>query len=284
MPDLLNRSLDDMLAAMAAQFGTKWPNPWWPKGISAYDDCAACVSFYLFGLNSLGNPFYSYVSQIQTWGRNLGVWHAGHAGVQRGDVLAFDWDGDGDPDHTEIVVSVSSGGSIVTSRGTNSNPGDDMRDRTRSAGYILSYIRPPYPGTTAAANGGANLIPQGDEIDMATIADLRAQLDAANAAQTDLIKQLVLREERGRLYYCSKPAAGLPNFIIIFWQRSPGQKAILYINDGETQARNAREVYFQTYDTVEQAKAAEIAPGTFSKLVDFAEGRDSSFTNKLAKS
>ncbi|GIT80172.1 hypothetical protein LLS1_18410 [Leifsonia sp. LS1] len=164
MPDLLNRSADDMLAAMAAQFETKWPNPWWPKGISAYDDCAACVSFYLFGLNSLGNPFYSYVSQVQTWGRNLGVWHAGSAGVRRGDVLAFDWDGDGDPDHTEIVVSVSSNGSIVTSRGTNSNPGDDMRDRTRSAGYILSYIRPPYPGTTTAGTGTSTPISQEDDM------------------------------------------------------------------------------------------------------------------------
>mgnify|MGYP001038523139 CR=1 FL=1 len=113
---------------------------------------------------------------------------------------------------------------------------------------------------------------------MASLAEVRQQQDASNAAQTELIKQMLLREERGRLYYCSQPAAGLPNFIIIFWQRDPGQKAILYLNDGETQARNAREYYFQTYDTVEQAKAAEIAPGTFSKLVDFAEGRDSSYT------
>lgn len=155
MPDLLNRSADDMLAAMAAAFGARWPNVWWPRGTSAYDDCAACVSYYLFGLNSLGNPFYSYVSQIQNWGKSIGAWHAGHAGVQRGDVLAFDWDGDGDPDHTEVVVAVSSGGSIVTSRGTNSNPGDDMRDRSRSASYILSYVRPPYPGTTSAGTGGA---------------------------------------------------------------------------------------------------------------------------------
>jgi len=158
MPELLNRTADEMLAAMAAAFGTRWPNPWWAKGNSAYDDCAACVSYYLFGLNSLGNPFYTYVSQIQNWGRDRGLWHPGHAGLRRGDVLAFDWDGDGDPDHTEIVVSVSSGGSIVTSRGTNSNPGDDMRDRTRSAGYVLSYIRPPYPGTSAATDGDATPI------------------------------------------------------------------------------------------------------------------------------
>ncbi|UAJ80144.1 CHAP domain-containing protein [Leifsonia sp. ZF2019] len=282
MPDLLQRSVDDMLAAMEEQFRTRWPNPWWPKGISAYDDCAACVSFYLFGLNSLGNPFYSYVSQIQTWGRNLGVWHPGHAGVQRGDVLAFDWDGDGDPDHTEIVVSVSSGGSIVTSRGTNSNPGDDMRDRTRSAGYILSYIRPPYPGTTSAADGGATLIPQGDEIDMATIEDLRKQADASNAAQTALIKEMLLRESRGRLYYCATPPAGLPQFVIIFWHRTPGQNNILYCNDGEQQARNARDFYSQTYDTVEQAKAAAIGTTQFQTLINLALGTDSAFTNKRA--
>ncbi|OJX72838.1 hypothetical protein [Leifsonia sp. 71-9] len=160
-----------------------------------------------------------------------------------------------------------------------------LKNTIASESWHWAIRGPVQAGVSLAAVSGATSInntPQGDEVDMASLAEVRQQQDASNAAQTELIKQMLLREERGRLYYCSQPAAGLPNFIIIFWQRDPGQKAILYLNDGETQARNAREYYFQTYDTVEQAKAAEIAPGTFSKLVDFAEGRDSSYTNARA--
>ncbi|WP_431218371.1 CHAP domain-containing protein [Leifsonia xyli] len=270
MPELLNRSPDEVLAAMGASFGTTWPNPWWPSGNSAYDDCAACLSYYLFGLNSFGNPYYTYVSQIQNWGRDRGVWHPGSDGVQPGDVLAFDWDGDGDPDHTEIVVAVSPGGSTVTSRGTNSNPGDDLRDRTRSAGYILSYIRPPYL--------------QGDEFDMASLDDLRQIVDDAVRNATATRTSAVRREGRGRLYYCATPPPGLPHFIVIFWDRTSNN--ILYANadadGGERQARNWSELYYQTADTVEQAKASPIEPDRFRKLIDFALGKDSAFVNQLA--
>jgi len=277
MPELLNRSPDELLNAMAASFGATWPNPWWPSGNSAYDDCAACVSFYLFGLNSFGNPFYTYVSQIQSWGRDRGVWHDGWEGVQRGDVVAFDWDGDGDPDHTEIVVAVYPRSGTVTTRGTNSGPGDDLHDSKRSVGYILSYIRPPYL--------------QGDEFDMASLDDLNRIVNdavsraiAATASATSARTSAIRREGRGRLYYCATPPPGLPHFICIFWDRTTNN--ILYANvdadGGETQARHWNELYFQTADTVEQAKANAIDPERFQKLIDFALGRDSSFTNQLA--
>lgn len=283
MPDLLPRSMEDMLAAMGAPgvWGRTWPNPWWPNGTSAYDDCAACVSFYLFGLSPTGSPYFTYVSQIQNWGRQAGVYHDGSAGVQRGDVLGFDWNGDGDYDHTEIVVAVSPGGSVVTSRGTNSNPGDDMRDRTRSARYILSYIRPPYQGSPG----------QGDEFDMASLDDLRQIVDAAVSNAIGAIgqsrqneKTAIRREGRGRLYYCPNPPAGLPHFVVIFWDRTSNN--ILYANadadGGVTQARNWNELYYQTADTVEQAMSAGIEPDRFRKLIDFALGKDSAFTNQLA--
>ncbi len=151
MPDLLNRSLEDMLAAMAGQFQVRWPNPWWPTGNAAYDDCAACVSYFLFGLNSSRNPFYSYVSQLQNYFAGQGRRTWGNKGIQRGDVLAFSWTQDANSfDHTEIALGPVSPAGLITSRGTNSNPGDDMRDRTRSAAYVVSYSRPAYPGTSAA--------------------------------------------------------------------------------------------------------------------------------------
>jgi hypothetical protein len=177
----LQRSLEDTLAVMGAEGGKSWPNPWWPTGISAYDDCAAFVSWALFGLNGR-QPFYTYVSQIQNWGRSLGTWHSRAAGLQRGDVIAFDWDGDGDPDHTEVCVSVSADGLRVTSRGTNANPGDDVRDRTRSTAYVLSYIRPAYPATASASTGAGTPIQEDDmftDADRAMLADTHILAKAA---------------------------------------------------------------------------------------------------------
>jgi hypothetical protein len=163
MPALLNRSREDMLAAMAGQFGVRWPNSWWPTGNAAYDDCAACVSYFLFGLNSSRNPFYSYVSQLQNYFAAQGRRTWGNKGIQRGDVLAFSWSKDANSfDHTEVALGPVSPAGLITSRGTNSNPGDDMRDRTRSAAYVVSYSRPAYPGTTSAGTDGATLIQEDD--------------------------------------------------------------------------------------------------------------------------
>lgn len=164
MPDLLNRSMEDMLAAMAARFGARWPNDWWPHGNPTYDDCAACVSYFLFGLNSYGNPFYSYVSQLQNYFAAQGRRTWGNGGIQRGDILAFSWTQDRDSfDHTEIALGPVSPMGLITSRGTNSNPGDDLRDRTRSAAYVVSYSRPAYPGTSTAG-GGAKPITKPKEV------------------------------------------------------------------------------------------------------------------------
>ena len=152
MPDLIVGSAEDALVKLGGQWGVSWPNPWWPTGNPAYNDCAACMSWCLFGLNGT-QPFYTYVSEIQNWGRSLGVWHSGAAGMQPGDVIAYDWGGDGDPDHTEMCVSVS--GSSIVSRGTNSSGGDDLIDRTRSASQVLSYVRPPY--STASQTGDSEM-------------------------------------------------------------------------------------------------------------------------------
>lgn len=155
------RSLEETLALMARYGGTRWPNPWWPSGNSNYDDCAAAVSWALFGLNSYNNPFYSYVSQIQNYFSGLGRRTWGRSGIQRGDVLAFSWTQDPNSfDHTEIALGPVSPSGLITSRGTNSNPGDDMRDRTRSASYVVSFSRPDYAGgSSSASDGNATLIP-----------------------------------------------------------------------------------------------------------------------------
>jgi CHAP domain len=147
MPNLVVGSAQEALDKLKSQWGVWWPNPWWPTGNSSYNDCAACMSWCLFNLNG-NQPYYTYVSEIQNWGAGIGVKHMGGAGMQPGDVVGFDWTGDGGYDHTEMVVSVS--GSSFVSRGTNSSGGDDLIDRQRSTSQVLSYVRPPYAGSQPA--------------------------------------------------------------------------------------------------------------------------------------
>lgn len=92
------------------------------------------------------------------------------------------------------------------------------------------------------------------------------------------LKSLVLREGRGRLYYCATPPPGLPQFVCIFWHRNPGEHNILYAT-GQTQADHWNTLYSQTADTTQQAMAAALTPAQFATLIGLAEGTDSAFTN-----
>ena len=148
------------------------------------------------------------------------------------------------------------------------------------------YIGP----TPTVAGGGATPIPERtDDDEMITPEAQQFVRDTVQTAVDTAVATLtsrLQREARGRLYYCADPGPDLPNFVVIFWPRTPAErnagKNVLYCNDGETQARNLRDVYYQTADTVEQAKAAAVDQRRFRMLIDFAEGTDSAFTNTRA--
>lgn len=72
-----------------------------------------------------------------------------------GDIVFFDWEGDGLPNHVGIVTSATDGGSIVyTVEGNTSNPRDGREgvwQKTRYRSSILGYGIPLYPGSEVAA-------------------------------------------------------------------------------------------------------------------------------------
>jgi surface antigen len=87
---------------------------------------------------------FAYCPYGVTWFKNKGWWYTT---PKVGDVVFYDWQGDGVSDHVGIVEKVNPNGSIVaiegnTSVGNNSNGGQVMR-RERS-GSIKGYGRPPY--------------------------------------------------------------------------------------------------------------------------------------------
>lgn len=157
MPNVL-QSREATISKMLTQSGVSWPNPWWPNGRSSYDDCAAAVSWALFGLND-GQPFQTYVSGvIERAGLTK---YNGSYGLQRGDVVGFLWGGDNNYDHTELALSEADSRGNFQTIGTNAAPSDAMAIRARNTRYVVAYARPAYLASTAGDGGDVLIQPTG---------------------------------------------------------------------------------------------------------------------------
>jgi len=78
---------------------------------------------------------------VQTF-RDAGRWHL--SDPQPGDVVLFDWDGDGWADHVGLVEQDLGDGTVLTREG---NADDRVIQKRRSVQDILGYGRPPYAAT-----------------------------------------------------------------------------------------------------------------------------------------
>jgi len=108
-------------------------------------------------------------------------------------------------------------------------------------------------------------------------------LNKALDARVAKVINTVQRENRGRLFFCPTPPAGLPRFVIIFEDRNPGEHNIMYVSalDGLTdvqRARNLNATYGQTADTVEQAMAAPDQTDQYLTRINLALGTDPVYT------
>lgn len=111
------------------------PGPW----------CAYFVSWLAKGagapIGANGNGT-GYVPTLEAWGRQTNRFVEFDQGrPQPGDIVIFDWSGDGTPDHTGIVESVGPDGAINTIEG---NASDKVMRRTYAASTndIRGYVRP----------------------------------------------------------------------------------------------------------------------------------------------
>lgn len=173
-------SAADVLNIAGAQVGySRWNDPeagtiygrWYAHktgsayfGTSGVPYCAMFVSWVLAhaGTSLLGNgAVYAYVPWM--------VRDAGRAGrrvafndIQPGDVLCFDWDGDGVADHTGFAASTPSGSWVHTIEGNTStgaagsqSNGGMVARRVRSRGSIQAVIRPAYGGAAPSGSSGS---------------------------------------------------------------------------------------------------------------------------------
>lgn len=157
-------SAADVIRIAAAEVGySRWSDPeqgtkygrWYAEktgsgyyGTNGVPYCAMFVSWVMAqaGARCEGIPG-AYCPWILNAGRKAGKLVSA-ANAKPGDVVLFDWEGDGTSDHVGFVER-NSGGVLYTIEG-NTNNGAVAR-RTRSYGTVCGVIRPDYDGTTASA-------------------------------------------------------------------------------------------------------------------------------------
>lgn len=121
-----------------------------PVNGSWYPWCCAFVwdIFRMCGLSSL---FYdgkktAYCPTVYNWAKQKGLL-VPKSEAKYGDIVLFDWGGDGVADHIGLVETCNTGGCLTiegnTSSGNDSNGGKVMR-RTRYASQIQAIVRPKY--------------------------------------------------------------------------------------------------------------------------------------------
>lgn len=110
--------------------------PWTPY--PGVDDCAYFQSHVLWG----GDPGpIGWVDNFKQAAN--GQYHRGADGLQPGDVILFDWDGNGVGNHVEMCFQAPSGRSVRTI-GANGSDTIAVAYRTRPLSYVLGYFRPAY--------------------------------------------------------------------------------------------------------------------------------------------
>jgi hypothetical protein len=83
-----------------------------------------------------------YVPTLEAWGKQQGrYFEHGSQTPQPGDIVIFNWNGSGVPDHTGIVERVDPDGRIHTIEGNSSNR-VQRRDYPASTNDVQGFVRP----------------------------------------------------------------------------------------------------------------------------------------------
>lgn len=127
---------------------------------------AWCAMFVTYCARMAGVPtsvipnFASCTVSINTFFKPKGCWHLRSSGYkpQPGDLIYYDWNGDGLPQHVGIVQEIS-GNKVITIEGNTSNPNNRAdkdgvynKNYVLTSRYILGYVEPKYGTTTSTPN------------------------------------------------------------------------------------------------------------------------------------
>ena len=118
---------------------------------NAYPWCCAFV-WDIFRMCGASELFYdgkktAYCPTVLNWGKSIGLTVSKSNG-QCGDIVLFDWDGDGLADHIGFIISKNADGSYTTVEGNtasnNFSNGGYVLKMTRYQSQIIGIVRPQY--------------------------------------------------------------------------------------------------------------------------------------------
>lgn len=145
----------DGLAEDPPRSNRQWIGEWY--GMNGQPWCAMTVSRALGeagfgtvddvrvpGVSKTTRKGWAYCPYIIRDFRNAGRWIDDKNAGQPGDLILFEWDGDGDGDHIGVVESRLGDGTYLTREGNTSS--NLLQQRRRSGSTILGFCRPPYDG------------------------------------------------------------------------------------------------------------------------------------------
>ena len=116
-----------------------------PRGYKMQDDDSWCAAFVSACAQVSGNitifPAECSVQRMKEKSRDMGIYHDG-MDCRQGDILFYDWDGNGWADHTGIVVETS--GSWIKVIEGNKSDAVGYRQVTIGVDYVEGFARPNY--------------------------------------------------------------------------------------------------------------------------------------------
>lgn len=132
-----------------------WITQWYGVGCAPW--CAMTVSralaeagfgnpdeFQVPGVARTTRHGWAYCPYVRNAFRNADRWVSDRNAGQPGDLVIFDWTGDGVGDHIGIVESRLGDGTYLTWEGNTSS--NLLHQRRRSQSTIMGFCRPPYDG------------------------------------------------------------------------------------------------------------------------------------------
>lgn len=146
----------------------------------------------------------SHVNAFKAKGR----WYSRNAAAKKGDIVFFDWDGDGVADHVGVVERDSAAGAAVATieantssgmAGSQSN-GDGVYRRTRYRSSILGFGRPAYKAASVIDKVKDVITSKGKTVSLAAVIDAantdpgKAQGHASHPAATKLVEAALKAE------------------------------------------------------------------------------------------
>lgn len=179
-------SADDVLAVAISQLGyqegannnTKYGQWYGMNNVPWCDEFVSWVAAQAGAADIIGK--FAYCPYHVNWFKSRNQWHT--SSPQRGDIIFYDWNGDGVADHVGIVENVLDGtypGAIEgNSTDGNTSEGLYVARHARALKYILGYGRPAYGASSAAYRPIPNITSAGtgdptkDWFDMATKQEL----------------------------------------------------------------------------------------------------------------